>query len=144
MIDDSGLLPDDFAGGKDGKVGDAADGVSRSELLVAIRVDLEDDSLTRHLFCRTGNLRSRSAARSAPVRPEVDKNRNPGTLDNLIEEFSINWQRFVKRRQRSFARAASACIRKMICSESVFLTTALTGSYRRHSLLPEIAPDRLD
>jgi hypothetical protein len=141
MIDDSGLLPDQLAGGKDGKVRNAADGVPRSELLVAIRVDLEDYSLTRHLFCRTGDLRSRSAAWSAPVRPEVDENGNSGALDNLIEEFSINRQRFVKRRQRGLTRTASARIRKMIRSEAVFLTTALAGSYRRHSSLPEV-PDR--
>jgi len=90
MIDDSSLLTNEPAQGEHGKVRYSADGVPRRELLVAIGVDLEDDSLTGQILCGARNLRSCGAAWSAPVCPEVDEDRNPGALDNLIEEFSID------------------------------------------------------
>ncbi len=56
MIDDSGLLLDELAGGEDGEVGDAAHGEACGQLLVFVGVDLEDDGLAGHVLCRAGDL----------------------------------------------------------------------------------------
>src|SRR5579862_9686940 len=46
MIDDSGLLMNELTGREDSKVGDSAYRIPRSQLLIAVGVHLEHDSLT--------------------------------------------------------------------------------------------------
>ena len=76
MIDDSSLLPDEFAGGEDGKVGNAAYGEPCCKLLVLIGVDFEDDSLTCHILCGACDLGRGGATGAAPISPEVDEDWN--------------------------------------------------------------------
>jgi hypothetical protein len=136
VINNSRLLFDEFAGGKDSEVGDTSYGVPCGELLVFIGVDLENYGVAGHFPCGARDLRCSSATGAAPICPEVDEDRNARALDDFVEECSVNLKRLIKRRERSFARPASASIRQMARGETVFLTTLLAGPYRRHLVTP--------
>jgi hypothetical protein len=136
VIDDSGLLFDELAGGENGEVGYTAYGVPCGQLLVFVRVDFKDDGVACHFLSRTCDLGCSGATGAAPVGPEVDKNRNAGALDDLVEERGVDLQGFIERWEWIFARAASTSVREVIGGETVFLAAAFAGSYDRHWVAP--------
>jgi hypothetical protein len=136
VIDDSGLLFDELAGGEDGEVRDASYRVPRGQVLIFIGVDFEDDSVACHFLCRARNFRCGGATGTAPVGPEVDQNRDAGTLNDLVEESGVDLQGFIERWKLIFARAASTGVREVIGREAIFLTAAFAGSYDRHWVAP--------
>jgi hypothetical protein len=130
------LLLDEFSGEEHSEVWDAAYGETCGEFRVLIGVDLEDEGATRHVLCGACDLWGGGATRAAPVSPEIDQNGNSRVLDDLVEELSVDLYGFVERRQRKFARTATASVRQVVCSDAISLATALAGSYRRHSFTP--------
>lgn len=132
MTDDSGLLANELAAREDSEVWNSSNVESSRQLLMLVRIDLEDDGMAGHVGGCARNLWRRCPAWSAPLSPEIDKHRNPGTLNDLIEQFVVRLQRFIGRRQRSFTCAATACVREVLCANTIFLATLFTASNRRH------------
>jgi hypothetical protein len=92
MADDSCLLANEFSGMKDSEIWDAAHVIPCGEMLILVRVDLQDNRLSSHLLSRESHLWSGGPAWSAPIGPEVDENRNPRTLNNLIKKDGVDRQ----------------------------------------------------
>jgi len=132
MTNDSCLLADELAGREDGEVWNSANVESSRQLLVLVSVDFEDDGTAGHVGGRAGDLWSRCPAGPAPLSPEIDKNRNLRTLNDLVEQLFVRLQRFINRGQRSLAGAATTCIRKMLRTDTIFLTTLFTATNGRH------------
>jgi hypothetical protein len=114
MAYDARLLADEFAPMEYGEVGDSAHIIAGGQVLVFVGVDLENYSLAGHVFGRLGDLGSCDAAGSTPLGPEVDEDGNARTLNDLVEDFSIDLQWFVEGRQVSFACAATTGIVQMV------------------------------
>jgi hypothetical protein len=89
-----------------------------------------------HFLCRACDLGCSGATWTAPVGPEVDKYRNAGALDDLIEERRVYLQGFIERWEWIFARAAATSVREVIGGEAVFLAAAFASSYDRHWVTP--------
>ncbi len=103
----SRLLFHQLSRGEDGEVRNPPNGISSRKLLVDIRVNLQNDCLTRHLFRSARDLRCCCPAGTAPVRPEVHKHRNARTLDDFVEQRGIHLQGLVQR------EAAASCTRRI-------------------------------
>ena len=140
MANDSCLLENEFSGMKDSEIWDAAHVIPRGKMLILVRVDLQDNCLSSHLLGRASHLWSGGAAWSTPIGPEVDENRNPRTLNDLIKKDSVDRQGLVQRRQRTLAGTTTSSVGQVLSGESVFLITALAGSDCRH----RASPCRLD
>jgi hypothetical protein len=132
MPNDASLLFHKFASRENSKVGDAAYLEPCCELLVLVCIDLQHKSVSRHILRRARNLWSGSVTRPAPLRPEVNKNRDARVLDDLVEERRVYLQRLVERWQRSFTGSTTASFGKVICSNTILLTTLFAASDRRH------------
>jgi hypothetical protein len=132
VTDDSGLLVDEFAAREDSEVWNSSNVESSRQLLMLVRIDLEDDGMAGHIGGCARNLWRRSPAGSAPLSPEIDKHRNLRTLNDLVEQFIVRLQRFIDRWERSFTCAATACVREVLHANTIFLTTLFTASNRRH------------
>jgi hypothetical protein len=98
MTDDSGLLIYQLAAGEDSEVRNSANVESGGELLVLIGIHLQNDSATRHISRGARNLRSGCVTGATPFGPEIDKYRNLGTANNLVEQRLIHLERLVDRR----------------------------------------------
>jgi|ERR1700733_5059271 len=132
VTDDSGLLADKFAARENSEVWNSSNVESSRQLLMLVRIDLEDDGMAGHVVGCARNLWRRSPAGSAPLSPEIDKNRNFRTSNNLVEQFVVRLQGFIDRRQRGLACAATACVREVLCANTIFLATLCTFSNCRH------------
>src|SRR5579871_32714 len=135
VIHDSSLLMHELVAGEDDEVRNAAHVVSSGELWVLLRIDLQDERFSSHRGRCACDVRSCHVTGTAPVGPEVDQNWNASSLDDLVEEGSIDLQWFIYRRQGSLACAAAARIGEVVCANAVLLATALTGSYCWHRKL---------
>src|SRR5580704_19421046 len=134
MTNNSGLLPDELSGGKDGEVWDAAYRESRGELLVLIGVDFHHNGLTRHVLCGARDFWRSCATRTAPVSPEINQDRNARVLDDLVEQCRVDLDGFIEWRQRRFACTATAGVRQVSGGGAIFLATGFAGSNHRHLL----------
>ena len=79
-----------------------------------LRIDLEDDRLSRHILGRARDFRGSCAARAAPSRPEIHQYRNGSSGYDFVEESRIGGHRFRDRIQRGLARPASAGAGQML------------------------------
>jgi hypothetical protein len=140
MADDSRLLANEFSGVEDSEIWDPAHVISCGKMLILVRVDLQDNRPSSHLLGRASHLWSGGAAWPTPVGPEVDENRNPRTLNDLIKKGSVDGQWLVQRRQRTLAGTTTSSVCQVVGGESVLLAAALAGSDRRH----RASPCRLD
>jgi hypothetical protein len=111
MTDDSGLLTDQSAAGENSEVGNSTNVESCRQSLLLVGVDFEDDGTACHVAGCTRNFRGGSPARSAPFGPEIDKDRNPRTLNYLVEQLIVRLKWLVDRRKWNLARTATACVR---------------------------------
>jgi hypothetical protein len=132
VTDDSGLLTDQSAAREDSEIWNSTNIESSRQSLLLVGIDFEDDGMARHVAGCTRNFRGGSPAWSAPFGPEVDKDRNLCILDDLVEQLIVRLKRLVDRRKWNLARAATACVREVLRANTIFLTTALADSYRRH------------
>jgi hypothetical protein len=132
MTDDSGLLIHQFAAREDSEVWNSTNVESSRQLLLLVGVDFEDDGMAGHVGSGARNLGRNSPAGSAPLSPEIHKNRNIRTLDDLIEQLFVCLKRLVHRGQRSLARAAATCFRKVLRANTILLATLFTASNDRH------------
>jgi hypothetical protein len=132
VTDDSGLLTDQSAARENSKVWNSTNVESSRQSLLLVGVDFEDDGTACHVAGGACNFRGGSPAWSAPLRPEIDKDRNLCTLNYFVEQFIVRLKRLVDRRKWNLARTATACVREMLRANTIFLTTALADSYRRH------------
>ena len=85
MTNNSRLLPDELSSGEDRKVWNPTYRVACGELLIPVGIDLKNDGLTGHVRRRARDLRGGGAARTAPVSPEINQDRNTRVLDDVIE-----------------------------------------------------------
>jgi len=129
---DASLLFHKFACRKDSEVGDTAHIEPCGELLVFVGINFQHEGVSRHILRRARNLWSGSATRPTPLRPEVNENGDARVFDNLVEKHSVYLQRLVERWQRSFTRSATACVGKVICSNTILLATLFAASNCRH------------
>jgi hypothetical protein len=132
VTDDSGLLTHQFAARENGEVWNSTNVESSRQLLLLVGVDFEDDGMACHVDSGPRDLWGSSPARSAPLSPEIDKNRNIRTLNDLVEQLVVSLKRFINWQKGNLARTAAACVRKMLRANTISLTTALADSYRRH------------
>jgi hypothetical protein len=132
VTDDSGLLTNQSAARENSQVWNSTNVESRSQSLLLVGVDFEDDGTPCHVGSGPRDLWGSGPARSAPFGPEIDKNRNLRPLNYLVEQLIVRLKRPVDRRKWNLARTATACVRKMLRANAIFLTTSLADSYRRH------------
>ena len=81
--------------GKDGKVRNSPHLVAGRQLRIALRVNLQHNSSSRHFRGGPLNFGSRYATRAAPGGPEVDQHRNASLANDLIELLNIDYHRLV-------------------------------------------------
>jgi hypothetical protein len=79
------LLRDWTSPGKNDEIGYATHVVTRGNLGVFLRINLEHDSLASHVSRRARDFRGGHAAGSAPVRPEIDEYGDLSIPNDLIE-----------------------------------------------------------
>jgi hypothetical protein len=132
MTDDSGLLIHQFAAREDSEVWNSTNVESSRQLLLLVGVDFENDGMPGHVGSDPRHLGGSSMARSAPLSPEIHKNRNIRTLNDLVEQFVVRLKRFINRGQRSLARATATRVRKVFRTNSILLATLFTASNDRH------------
>jgi hypothetical protein len=110
------------------KVGDRLYAEARRRLRAVLRVHFQNQCPARHFASEGMNLRRGHSAGSAPRRPEIGQNRHARLGDDLREGVIVDIQRFVHRRQRRFAGAASASIGKMCRRDAVPFSATWTFS----------------
>ena len=115
MVDEAGLLEDGSSAGEDDEVGNAADLEAGGELGIGFGVDLQDDGFAGHIGGGASDLWSRSPARAAPTRPEVDQNRHGRILDDVVKEGGVGGERLGERRKLGLAGSAAAGGAEMFC-----------------------------
>jgi hypothetical protein len=132
MTDHSGLLIHQFAAREDSEVWNSTNVESSRQLLLLVGVDFENDGMAGHVGSCPRNLGGSSSAGSAPLSPEIHKNRNIRTLNDLIKQLCVRLKRLIHRGQRSLARAAATCFRKVLRANTILLATLFTASNDRH------------
>src|SRR6516164_637489 len=128
MVDHARLLLHQPPSGKDSKVGNSTHLVASGQLRIALRIDLQHNGPSCHVYSGTLHFGSCHAARPAPGRPEVDQHGNAGLANDFVELLRIDFQRLVYRRYRSLARAAAAGISQMFGGYPVLSSTDVAGS----------------
>jgi hypothetical protein len=101
-----------------------------------VSVNFQHKRLSSHVLCRTRHFGSGGMTRPAPLRPEVYENRHAGGIHDFVKKSCIYLERFIDRRQRSLTRTATARLREMIRSNTIFLATLFACSDCRHLLHP--------
>jgi hypothetical protein len=108
--------------------------VASRQLRVFFRINFDYDGATPHLSRSPGDLRRSHSAGSAPRRPEIYQHGDASILDNFIELFSIDIERFVHWRQRRLTYPATAGIRKMSRGHAVLGCAIFTDTNHWHSI----------
>jgi hypothetical protein len=129
--DKARLLENDVAISKNHKVRDALDSKSSRKLRICFCIDLQHESLARHLLRQSVYLRGRSAAWATPGGPKVHQDRNARFPADLFESGCVNLNRLIGRRQSGFALAATSCVGQMLRRNSILRSTITASPYRR-------------
>ena len=135
MVDDTSLLIYRTASIQNDEIRYAADVESIRELGIALRVDFEDDGMTRHVRSSASDLWRRHAARPTPCSPEIYEYRNSRVIDDFIKQGRIGFERLIDWRQGGFTSSAAPCVCEMRRGNSILLATSLANSNGRHKHL---------
>jgi hypothetical protein len=128
----AGLLRDWTSPGKNDEIGYATHVVTRGNLGVLLRIDLEHDSLAGHVCGRARDFRGGHAAGSAPIRPEIDEYGDLSIPNDLIEQCVIGCQGFSDGRQGHLTGSATARAGKILGRDAVFLSAIGADADDRH------------
>ena len=132
----AGLLHDWTAPRKNDEIRYATHVVTRSNLRVFLRIDLEDDSFAGHVSGRAGDFRGGHAAGSAPIRPEVDEYGDMSIPNDLIEQCVIGCQGFSDGRQGRFTGSATTRAGEIFGRNAIFLAAIAADADDRQVGLP--------
>ncbi len=100
---------------------------SRGQLRMLLRIHFQNQSLPRSLARQFLQLRRSHPAGPAPIRPEIDQNRNIRRIHDLRKRRIIHLDRFTLRRKRILAGRASPSVCQVSRRNSVALSAACAG-----------------
>ena len=128
----AGLLRDRAPPGKNDEIGYATHVVTRGNLGVFLRIDLEHDGFAGHVSRRARDFRGGHAAGSAPIRPEIDEYGNLSIPNDLIEQCFIGCQGFSDGRQGHLTGSATTRAGEMFGRDAIFLSAIAADADDRH------------
>src|SRR6185312_625675 len=132
-VHQTGLQKMKFAIAEYGKVGNAANTVSRSKLRNLLRIDLEHDSLASKIARDLCNMRRSRAAGATPRSPEIDQDRDFAVADDFVELLRIDLDGIRHGRQSRFAGPTLPSVGEMFARNSIRLSAGRALSDDSHS-----------